>query len=132
MKRAIVLIGAVVSYSCMAVAGGEGESTDGVPLASGRVFYVATNGSDANDGSLSRPWATIRYASTRVAAGDTVVVQDGTYHLPSGRFLGDLAVASNGAAGSPITYRAAHKWAAKLVGSGSGDGSVVVGVSGSH
>jgi hypothetical protein len=96
-------------------------------------YYVATNGSDSNTGlSSSTAFATITHASQRAHAGDTVLVMDGTYFLPSGGFRGDVAISSSGAAGQRITYKALHKWQAKLVGSGTGDGSVVIGVSGSY
>lgn len=44
-------------------------------------YYVATNGSDSNDGlSESTAWATIRYAGTQVAQGDTLYIKAGTYN----------------------------------------------------
>jgi hypothetical protein len=42
-------------------------------------YYVATNGSDANPGTLSRPWKTLQHAADRVAAGDTIRVRGGNY-----------------------------------------------------
>jgi len=45
----------------------------------GRVFYVAVSGSDANPGSLTSPWRTIRKAANTLAAGDTVYIRKGTY-----------------------------------------------------
>jgi hypothetical protein len=42
-------------------------------------YYVATNGSDGNPGTLSRPWKTLQHAADRVAAGDTVRVRAGNY-----------------------------------------------------
>ena len=44
-----------------------------------RVFYVAVSGSDANPGSLARPWRTIRKAADSLVAGDTVYIRNGTY-----------------------------------------------------
>src|SRR5262249_50047752 len=46
-----------------------------------RNFYVATNGSDANDGSSpSTPWATIQHADTASrTGGDCINVAPGTY-----------------------------------------------------
>ncbi len=41
--------------------------------------YVATNGNDANPGSLGLPYATIRKALTATPTGGTVVVRGGTY-----------------------------------------------------
>ena len=42
-------------------------------------YYVATSGSDANPGTLSRPWKTLQHAADRVAAGDTIRVRGGNY-----------------------------------------------------
>ncbi len=43
-------------------------------------FYVATDGSDSNNGkSLSKPWQTISKAAASLKAGDTVYIKKGTY-----------------------------------------------------
>ncbi len=42
-------------------------------------YYVATNGSDKNAGTLQAPFATLAYAQTLVEAGDTVFIRGGTY-----------------------------------------------------
>lgn len=42
--------------------------------------YVATNGSDAGDGSVTAPWATIQHALDSVDAGDAICVHGGVYH----------------------------------------------------
>ena len=44
-----------------------------------RAYYVASNGSDANPGTLLRPWKTIGKAAQMVSPGDTVYVRDGIY-----------------------------------------------------
>jgi hypothetical protein len=44
------------------------------------VYYVATTGSDANPGTLTRPWRTIQKATDTLQAGDTVYIRAGTYH----------------------------------------------------
>jgi hypothetical protein len=93
--------------------------------ASGTVRYVSPTGSDTGDGSSSRPWATIQHADTVVRPGDTVTVLDGTYK-------GDVTLASSGTAGHPITYKAKNKWQAKLVGTGTGNGSAVVRLGGGY
>ena len=98
-----------------------------------RTYYVATNGDNANNGlSASSAFATIGYAAAQTAPGDTVLVEDGTYSLSDGGYRGDAAIASNGAAGKRITYKAQNKWKAKLVGRGTGDGSTVIGISGAY
>lgn len=42
--------------------------------------YVATTGSDSNDGSSASPWRSIAHAATAVAPGDTVHVLPGAYN----------------------------------------------------
>ena len=42
-------------------------------------YFVATNGSDANAGTSAAPWRTIRYAVSRLRAGDTLYIRGGTY-----------------------------------------------------
>jgi hypothetical protein len=88
-------------------------------------YYVSPTGSDSNNGTQSYPFATIQHADSVVAPGDTVVVLDGTYQ-------GNITLTANGTSGSPIIYKAQNKWQAKLVGTGTGDGSAVIRVSGAH
>ena len=45
------------------------------------VYYVATDGSDANAGSKDKPFATLNKANFVVKAGDTVWVRGGVYEL---------------------------------------------------
>lgn len=92
---------------------------------SSAVRYVSPTGNDTNSGSFSRPWATIQHADAVAKPGDTVVVLDGTYR-------GNVVLASSGTSGEPITYKAQNKWGAKLVGTGSGAGSAVIGVNGGY
>lgn len=72
-------------------------------------YYVATTGNDNNAGTSGSPFATITHAATRCVAGDTVLVNDGTYHLSQASY-------TNGTAGNPITYRAVNQGQAKIVG----------------
>jgi len=44
-------------------------------------YYVATNGNDANNGSVNQPFATIQRAQEAVSPGDTVYVRGGTYKM---------------------------------------------------
>ena len=46
-------------------------------------YYVAPDGSDANDGSLAQPFATLSKANGAAAAGDTVWLRGGTYYITS-------------------------------------------------
>jgi len=45
----------------------------------GKIYYVATTGSDDNDGSEQAPWRTLQHAADVVKAGETVFVRGGTY-----------------------------------------------------
>jgi hypothetical protein len=47
---------------------------------SGSTYYVATNGSDSNPGTLQEPWATVQHAADVASAGDTVLVRAGVYN----------------------------------------------------
>ena len=44
-------------------------------------WFVATDGLDSNRGTSNAPFATIMRAQSAVAAGDTVYLRGGTYHL---------------------------------------------------
>jgi Protein of unknown function (DUF1565) len=45
------------------------------------IYYVAVDGSNANTGTKSQPFATIQKAQTVVQPGDTVYLRGGTYNL---------------------------------------------------
>ena len=44
-------------------------------------YFVATDGSDANVGTIDEPFATISHAIAQVDAGDTIYVRGGTYAI---------------------------------------------------
>lgn len=50
------------------------------PTPAGRSFYVSTAGSNANPGTIAKPWRTISKAASTVAPGSTVYVRGGVYH----------------------------------------------------
>ncbi|RJP92373.1 MAG: hypothetical protein C4518_06885 [Desulfobacteraceae bacterium] len=60
-------------------------------------YYVATNGSDGNPGTLASPWKTINKANNTLKAGDTAFIKAGTYKEM-------IKPANSGLNGSPITY----------------------------
>jgi len=67
-------------------------------------YYVATNGNDSNAGtSTSSPWLTFNHAATVVNAGDTTIVENGTYTLTS-----TVTMTNQGTSSSPITFQAAN------------------------
>lgn len=56
---------------------------NGTPMTfntSARILYVATNGSDSNDGSINRPFLTIKAALAASTAGTSVHVAPGNYN----------------------------------------------------
>jgi hypothetical protein len=89
------------------------------------VYYVSHTGSDRSVGSAAHPFATIQHASYVVEPGDTVIVLNGTY-------TGDITLSASGNPWNPITYAAQNKWKAKLIGTGSGDGSAVIRLRGGY
>jgi len=78
-------------------------------------YYVAVNGSDSNDGSAGRPFATIQKAADVVNPGDTVIVGDGVY-TAAGTDDRVVTVRRGGTAERPIIFRAEHTWGAVVDG----------------
>lgn len=62
-------------------------------------FVVDPTGNDANPGSDSAPWATVRHAAAQAAAGDTVVIHAGTYAEA-------VNLSRSGTDGNPIVFAA--------------------------
>ena len=48
-------------------------------IASAQAFYVSKGGSNRNSGSAQKPWASIQYAVSKLQAGDTLFITEGTY-----------------------------------------------------
>jgi len=61
--------------------------------------FVALNGTDSADGSIDRPWRSIRYALSAMRPGDTLFIREGHYDE------GGLDVRQSGSAASPTTIR---------------------------
>ena len=85
-------------------------------------YYVATGGSDSNPGTQAAPFLTLQQAANTAVAGDTVIVQDGTYGPGTAVTGGDsdpnnyspVVLYNSGTPSAWITFQAAHKWAAVL------------------
>lgn len=72
----------------------------GAVQAQGNSYFVDPGGSDTTgDGSSGNPWQTIQHAADQIAAGDTVLINPGTYN-------GGITVETGGTAGLPITFQA--------------------------
>jgi hypothetical protein len=48
--------------------------------ASAATYYVATNGSDSNSGTISQPFRTIGKGTSNLKSGDTLYIRGGTYN----------------------------------------------------
>jgi hypothetical protein len=66
----------------------------------GNTYYVDQTGSDiTGDGSLLHPWGSIVHAASQLSAGDTVLINPGTY-------AGGVYVNTSGTPADPITFQA--------------------------
>jgi hypothetical protein len=65
--------------------------------AGGTTYYVATNGSNTNPGTITQPFATIQKAHDVAVAGDTIYVRGGTYTLTN-----QIILNRSGSSGSRI------------------------------
>ena len=91
-------------------------------LAAAATYYVAPTGSDSNPGTLAAPFLTLQQGANQAAAGDTVIVEDGTYGHVNAVTGGDsndneyspVVLYNSGTASAWITIKAQHKGAAIL------------------
>ncbi len=67
---------------------------------SGNIYYVATNGNNANPGTQTQPWATFSYANSRLQPGDTLLLLSGTYNQK-------LVISVSGTAQNKVSVKAA-------------------------
>lgn len=95
--------------------GGSGSSSGntttpsygGYTLPSGPTYYVSPSGSNANDGSRDRPWATLSFAVQKLKPGDVLRVLPGTYNET-------VQVNLSGTPNQRITIASDTRWAAKI------------------
>jgi hypothetical protein len=76
--------------------GGGTQLPPPLPPSTGPTFYVATNGSDSNSGTLAQPWRTIQKAFNTLGPGERALVRDGLYGE-------SLDMTRAGTAAAPIT-----------------------------
>jgi hypothetical protein len=89
----------------------------GVVTVHATMYYVATTGSDSNNGLLiGTPFHTIQKAVNSVKAGDTVLVADGTYTDTDGNGIVVYVSGSSaqGTASAPITIKSTNPLGAKI------------------
>ncbi len=64
-------------------------------------YYIATDGSDSNTGTILSPWATFLHAATFLTAGDVLYARGGTYTRQGGWWN-----SGDGVLGVPVTFSA--------------------------
>jgi Right handed beta helix region len=87
-----------------------------------QTFYVATTGSDGNNGSVTAPWRTFSHAAATVPAGATVLGRAGTY--------GPFTISRSGKSGNPTRFAAYPGESVTIAGNSSR--SNVILVTGAH
>lgn len=89
-------------------------------------WYVATNGSNSNDGTtINSPFATIQHALSQASDGDTILVRGGTYNISN-----TISLSTNLTSGIMISGYGTE--IPILDGSGLGSGSRLFSVSGNR
>ena len=86
---------------------------------SGATYYVATSGSDSNNGSKTSPWRTISHAGKVVAPGDTVHVLPGVYRE-------SVFLDNSGTSSQRIRFISDTPWKAQVTGDGSGNPAIQI------
>lgn len=83
-------------------------AADLLPVSRGRHLHVRPTGSDAQSGSWTRPWKTIRRAIEAATPGDTIHVAPGRYsdewpdQFPSGTPEGTITLTATGLRARPV------------------------------
>ena len=80
--------------------------------ASANTYYVAPNGRDANEGTLTAPWSSIAHAQKIAAPGDVIYFRGGTYSYKTGTTscesktdtVSAVDLYKSGTSGRPIRY----------------------------
>lgn len=96
-------------------------TSNGVPflVRPGRIFFVATSGSNSNPGNFESPWKTIVKAKNSMSPGDITYVKDGVTQTGVDDFGASLAIGSSGGPGRPIAL-VAYPGATVTIGSATG------------
>ena len=81
-------------------------------------YYISPTGSDYNSGASTSPWKNFAYATSRLGAGDMLVLQDGTYTKDTN---GPITASLSCTAELPCTIQAEHQRAAWIQGDGTAE-----------
>lgn len=74
----------------------------------GKHYFVSNHGSDEDDGSASRPWATLQHAAVKAQAGSTI-------HVLPGIYQGPIVTRQSGQAEARIRFLSEQQWQARVI-----------------
>lgn len=101
----VIILGMVLVTACAKQAESGLTPTSTIPQApsgtgvtGAHLYYVAPSGSDTNPGTAEQPWHTLQHAADSAQAGDTVLLQTGTFTEEEVRFT------RSGVPNAPITF----------------------------
>jgi hypothetical protein len=67
---------------------------------SGKIFFVATNGSDRHNGSFDSPWRSIVHAKDKISAGDVAYIENGVAQTSEDSFTAYVSMDRDGGSNS--------------------------------
>jgi hypothetical protein len=78
------------------------RSANGIPFTvrPGKIFFVATDGSDRRNGSFDAPWRSIVHAKNQMSAGDVTYIRDGVAQTSEDSFTAYLSMDRDGGGNS--------------------------------
>jgi hypothetical protein len=89
---------------------GASAASNGLPFTvrKGRIFFVATNGTDRHNGSYATPWRTIVHAKNSMSPGDVTYIENGVTQNRQDDFTAYLSMDADGAnnSGKPQALKA--------------------------
>jgi hypothetical protein len=98
-------------------------ASNGVPFTvrSGRIYFVATNGSDRDNGKYGSPWQTLMHARDAMQPGDTTYAMSGVAQSADdgSGWQTSLLLSGGGTAAAPIAFLV-YPGAAATIGSNTG------------
>jgi len=102
-QKIVVQLGSSALSGNIVVTTAAGTS-NGVPFTvrSGKIYFVATGGSDSAAGSFTAPWATIPKCKNTIAQGDICYVRDGVNQTSVDNGYGAITLGTTGTASMPL------------------------------
>ncbi len=117
-SKITVQLGSAATSGNIVVTTGAGASNP-LPFTvrAGNIYFVSTNGNNANAGGLAAPWKTIPYAVQHIASGDVIYVRDGVVQSTEDDWSAALLFRNEWCGGSAPRALVAYPGAKVTVGS---------------